>query len=144
MHLDQDGYSTVMWNFSSCIAGHADLHWRAGMIRHAQRCRTPSSQHGQLPRCWRGLRAAPTPRYRVNRIQISSSADFNGSISSGSEDDEGSSDGVGEDFAGAIDPTGLWEPPPPSASLGRKRKVALLLGAAMLEVAMTGGLRITP
>jgi hypothetical protein len=25
MHLDQDGYITVMSNFSSCIAGHADF-----------------------------------------------------------------------------------------------------------------------
>jgi hypothetical protein len=32
----------------------------------------------------------------------------------------------------------IWEPVPPTPALGRKRKVALLLGCAMLEVTLTG------
>jgi hypothetical protein len=34
--------------------------------------------------------------------------------------------------------TNIWEPVPPTPALGRKRKVALLLGCAMLEVTLTG------
>eukprot|EP00882_Tetradesmus_deserticola_P021705 GHRQ01023502.1.p1 GENE.GHRQ01023502.1~~GHRQ01023502.1.p1 ORF type:complete len:315 (+),score=115.53 GHRQ01023502.1:333-1277(+) len=38
----------------------------------------------------------------------------------------------------------MWEPVPPTPALGRKRKVALLLGCAMLEVTLTGTLLWAP
>lgn len=36
-------------------------------------------------------------------------------------------------------PDDLWTPVPPTPALGRKRKVALLVAAAMLEITLTGG-----
>jgi hypothetical protein len=36
------------------------------------------------------------------------------------------------------DAADIWTPEPPTPALGRKRKVAVLIAAAMLEISMTG------
>jgi hypothetical protein len=36
------------------------------------------------------------------------------------------------------DAADIWTPEPPTPALGRKRKVAVLIAAAMLEITMTG------
>jgi hypothetical protein len=84
--------------------------------------------------CWQ-----PTRRFRqpgswsvvtVSKAAASAAASRSDTSSSTGSDTE-------LDDAAAF-ATNIWEPVPPTPALGRKRKVALLLGCAMLEVTLTG------
>lgn len=46
--------------------------------------------------------------------------------------------GDGDRGEGLVDAADIWAPEPPTPALGRKRKVAVLIAAAMLEITMTG------
>lgn len=60
-------------------------------------------------------------------------------VAAASRSDTGSSTGSDTELdEAAAFADNIWEPVPPTPALGRKRKVALLLGCAMLEVTLTG------
>lgn len=83
--------------------------------------------------------AGASPRAPASRITTSSSRPRPGSperhakISAVTNSGSTSSSDQDLEFSNNI-----WQPVPPTLAIGRKRKVALLLGCAMLEVAATG------
>jgi hypothetical protein len=102
----------------SCLAYHG--HGRKTCLHR------PSSKHLQPLRRFQHLGS-----WRVTPAsKAGAAASRSGSSSSTGSDSE-------LDDAAAF-ATNIWEPVPPTPTLGRKRKVALLLGCAMLEVTLTG------
>jgi hypothetical protein len=55
-----------------------------------------------------------------------------------SSDSRSSDDSSHDDEADGSDAADIWTPVPPTPALGRKRKVAVLIAAAMLEITVTG------
>jgi hypothetical protein len=101
----------------SCLAYHG--HGRKTCLQR------PSSKYLQPLRRFQHLGS-----WRVTPASKAAAASRSGSSSSTGSDSE-------VDDAAAF-ATNIWEPVPPTPALGRKRKVALLLGCAMLEVTLTG------